>query len=78
MTLQQIGGLALTLLFLADIFLRVLYGRADTGMLAPYWTRAIWRMLRPAAKLSGRWRGASLSIAGPLIVISLIGFWRSD
>jgi hypothetical protein len=75
MALQQIGGGALMLLFLADIFLTVLYARAGTGLLAPYWTRAIWWILRSAAKLIGRRQGAVLSIAGPLIVVSLIGFW---
>ena len=34
MTLEQIGGTGLTLLFLADIFLTVLYARAGTGLLA--------------------------------------------
>lgn len=75
MALQQIGGGALTLLFLADIFMTVLYARAGTGLLAPYWTRAVWRMLRSAAKLFGSRQGAVLSIAGPLIVVTLIGFW---
>ncbi len=40
MTLEQAVGAALTLLFLADIFLTVLYARAGTGLLAPYWNRA--------------------------------------
>ena len=35
LTLEQIIGAALTLLFLADIFLTVLYARAGTGLLAP-------------------------------------------
>ena len=60
------------LLFLADIFLTVLYARAGTGLLAPYWNRAIWASLRGVAELFGRRRGAVLSFAGPLIVVSLI------
>jgi len=32
MTFEQIAGAALTLLFLADIFLSVLYARAGTGL----------------------------------------------
>jgi len=55
MTFEQVVGAALEVLFLADIFLTVLYARAGTGLL-------------------GR-RGAVLSLGGPLIVISLIGFW---
>lgn len=75
MTLEQLGGAALTLLFLADIFLTVLYARAGTGLLAPYWTRAIWKALRGVATLFGKRRGTVLSLTGPLIVVSLIGFW---
>jgi hypothetical protein len=75
MTLEQAIGAALVLLFLADVFLTVLYARAGTGLLAPYWTRAWWVALRGLARLCGRRRGAALSFAGPLIVVSLIGFW---
>ena len=75
MTLEQAIGAALVLLFLADVFLTVLYARAGTGLLAPYVNRAIWASLQRAAKLFGSRRGALLSLAGPLIVVSLIGFW---
>src|SRR4051812_16790048 len=75
MMLEQVVGAALMLLFLADIFLTVLYARAGTGLLAPYWNRAIWASLRAAAKLFGKRKGAALSLAGPLIVVLLIGFW---
>ena len=75
MTLEQVIGAALVLLFLADIFLTVLYARAGTGLLAPHLVRAIWASLQGAAELFGRRRRAILSLAGPLIVISLIGFW---
>ena len=75
MTLEQAVGAALMLLFLADIFLTVLYARAGTGLLAPYWNRAMWASLRATAKLFGKRQGAALSLAGPLIVVLLIGFW---
>ncbi|WP_374294608.1 hypothetical protein [Sphingomonas sp.] len=75
MTLEQGVGAALVLLFLADIFLTVLYARAGTGLLAPLWTRVIWAALRAGASLFGRRRGPALSFVGPVIVVSLIGFW---
>lgn len=75
MTLEQLLGAALTLLFLADIFLTVLYARAGTGLLAPYWNRAVWTVLRAVAGLLGKRGGLLLSLAGPLIVVLLIGFW---
>lgn len=75
MTLQQIGGAGLMLLFLADIFLTVLYARAGTGLLAPRWNRLVWAVLQGISRLFGRQRGSVLSFAGPLIVILLIAFW---
>jgi hypothetical protein len=75
MLIEQILGAALMLLFLADIFLTVLYARAGSGLLAPRWNRGIWALLHGVAKLLGRRRGTLLSLAGPLIVVSLIGFW---
>lgn len=75
MTLDQFLGAALTLLFLSDIFLAVLYARAGTGLLAPWWSRAVWASVSAVAKLAGRCRAKLLSFAGPLIVVSLIGFW---
>lgn len=72
--LEQIIGAALTLLFLVDIFVTVLYARAGTGLLAPRWNRAVWAALGAVASL-GRRRGKVLSFAGPSIVVSLIGFW---
>lgn len=75
MTLQQIVGAALMLLFLADIFLTVLYARAGTGLFAPYWNRAIWATFRAVSKLFGSRRAIALSSAGPFIVVLLIAFW---
>jgi hypothetical protein len=75
LTLEQIIGAALTLLFLADIFLTLLYARAGTGLLAPHWNRGVWALLGAVARPLGKRRGAVLSFAGPLIVVSLIGFW---
>jgi hypothetical protein len=75
MTLEQIGGAGLMLLFLADIFLTVLYARAGTGLLAPRWNRLVWSLIRGVGGLLGRRRDIVLSFGGPLIVISLIAFW---
>lgn len=75
MSLQQFGGAGLMLLFLADIFLTVLYARAGPGLLAPYWNRLVWKLLKGVSVLAGRDRGTVLSCAGPLIVVLLVAFW---
>ncbi|WP_203308817.1 potassium channel family protein [Sphingomonas beigongshangi] len=71
----QLSGAALMLLFLADIFLTILYARAGTGVLAPRWNRCVWALVKAVADRAGGRRGAILSLAGPLIVVTLIGFW---
>ncbi|WP_430252244.1 ion channel [Neorhizobium sp. DAR64860/K0K1] len=75
MDLQQLVGAGLMLLFLADIFLTVLYARAGTGLFAARWNRFIWAVVLGASRLSGRYRATILSLAGPLIVVALIGVW---
>ncbi len=77
MTLEHGIGAALVLLFLADIFLTVLYARAGTGLLAPYWNRAIWAGLHAVAKLLGERRRGLLSLAGPIIIVTMIVFWAA-
>jgi hypothetical protein len=75
MTLEQIAGAALMVLFLADVFLTVLYARAGTGLLAPRWCQLVWAALNGISRAFGRRRGTVLSFAGPVIVTSLIAFW---
>ncbi|RDJ03550.1 potassium channel family protein [Rhizobium grahamii] len=75
MTFEQIVGAGLMLLFLADVFLTVLYARAGTGLLAPRWNRLIWALVKGLVGLLGRRGSAALSFAGPIIVIALIAFW---
>lgn len=75
MTLEQLAGVGLMLLFLADIFLTVLYARAGTGLLAVHWNRMVWLGMKGLAQCFGRRRAMVLSLAGPLIVILLIAFW---
>src|SRR4051794_13418209 len=75
MPLEQTVGAALIVLFLGDIFLTVLYARAGTGWLAPRWSRGVWYLIGAVTRLFPGRRGAVLSFAGPLIVVSLIGLW---
>lgn len=75
MILQQLIGAGIVLIFLADVFLTVLYARAGTGLLAPRWNRLVWMLLKRLSAPFVRQRGAILSFGGPLIVILLIAFW---
>lgn len=53
MTLEQIGGGVLMALFLADIFLTILYARAGTGLLAPRWNRLVWTIVSAVGRICG-------------------------
>ena len=75
MIVQQLAGGLIVLIFLADVFLTVLYARAGTGLLAPRWNRLVWASLKAVSGLFGRHRAVVLSFGGPLIVILLIAFW---
>jgi biotin operon repressor len=75
MTLEQVCGAFVVLLFLADIFLTVLYARAGTGLLAPHLNRTVWGLLRGVSTIAASYRQNVLSLAGPLIVLCLVGFW---
>jgi len=45
MNLEQLVGAAVVLIFLADIFLTVLYARAGTSLIARYVNRAAWQLI---------------------------------
>lgn len=75
MMIKQLVGGAIVLIFLADIFLTVLYARAGTGLLAPRWNRSVWTLVKAFSRLFGRHRAVILSFGGPLVIILLIAFW---
>jgi hypothetical protein len=63
---EQAIGVGIMLVLLADIFVAVLYARADAGLLAPRVARVVWRVFRGV----GGWldRPAEvLSLCGPAI-----------
>jgi hypothetical protein len=72
---EQIAGAVLILLVLADVFLTVLYARAEAMLLSYHLGQAIWWVFRQAAKLAGKWRGKVLSFCGPVVLISIVAFW---
>ena len=65
------GGIVLAIT-LADVFLTVLYARAETGLLAPRLGRAVWRVFRG---LSGGSRAGILNYCGPMQFVALVLMW---
>jgi hypothetical protein len=73
-TIEQAVGIGIMLLFLTDIFVTVLYARANAGILAPRLGRLIWRVFRVVGGSLGR-PADVLSFCGPAILITAVAFW---
>ena len=74
---EQIIGALLMLLILLDVFLTVLYARADAGILSPRVALGVWWLFRTISKLFERHRAAILSFCGPVILVMLILVWAA-
>src|SRR5688572_16451667 len=72
---EQIAGAALILVVLLDVFLTVLYARAEATLISYHLGQAIWWISRQAAGLAGKWRGKLLSFCGPVVLVSIVGVW---
>jgi hypothetical protein len=73
--LEQVLGVLLVLLVLADVFLTVLYARAGTGIVGIRLARVTWAAFRAAAG-ARRPRGEGvLTFCGPAILVMLVTAW---
>ena len=73
--LEQIPGVLLMLLILLDVFLTVLYARANAGIISPHVARVVWWLFKTISKPFGRVRGEILSFCGPTILVMLVAVW---
>jgi hypothetical protein len=73
--LEQVMGVFLVLLMLADVFLTVLYARAGTGIVGIRLARVIWAAFRTAAGALGPRGGDVLAFCGPAILVLLVATW---
>ena len=67
--LEQVSGVLVMGLVLADIFLTVLYARIGTGLIGDRVAHLIWALFRAAADAAWQKRGAVLSFCSPVILI---------
>jgi hypothetical protein len=72
---EQIGGAMLILFVFLDIFLTVLYARADTGILSYRLSQFLWRFFCWMSRRVGPRRSAVLSFCGPVIILLLVVTW---
>lgn len=72
---EQILGVLLLLLILLDVFLTVLYARANAGIISNRVATVVWWVFKTIAKPFGRLRGEILSFCGPSILVMLVLVW---
>jgi hypothetical protein len=74
-TVEQLLGLVIVAVVLADVFLTVLYPRLGKSIVGYHLGRATWRLFQAVARLSRRERGAILAFCGPVNLLVLVVFW---
>ena len=70
--LERLAGSIVLAVTLLDVFLVVLYARADTGLIAPRLKRGVFRVFRG---LAGGRNGRVLSYCGPTQLVILVLVW---
>lgn len=74
---EQIIGALLMLLILLDVFLTVLYARADAGILSHRVALLVWWLFKTISKPFEHHRAVILSFCGPAVLVALIVVWAS-
>jgi hypothetical protein len=73
--LEEIFGFILGFIVLLDIFLLILYARANKTIISTELSHVAWRTMVGISKLFGRWRDLFLTLSGPLILVTVLGTW---
>ncbi|RYZ05608.1 MAG: two pore domain potassium channel family protein [Myxococcales bacterium] len=74
-TLEQLAGVVVLAVALADIFLTMLYARMDSGWLAMRFARGIERVWVWISRPFGRSRARFASFCGPVTLLAVLGLW---
>jgi hypothetical protein len=72
---EEIIGALLGLTVLIDIFLLILYARANKSIISKEISHVVWRMFVGISKAFGRWRETFLTFSGPVILVMVLGSW---
>ncbi len=73
--IEEIAGAILGITVLADIFLIVLYARANIGLISRLVSHGMWRLFVWLSRHTGRWRNAVLTLTGPTILVTVLLTW---
>jgi hypothetical protein len=73
--IEETIGFILGFVVLLDVFLLILYARANKTIISTELSHTAWRVMVGISKVFGRWRESFLTVAGPLILIMVLGSW---
>lgn len=73
--LEEVTGCILGFIVLLDIFLLILYARANKTIISTELSHFAWRTMVRVSTLFGRWRDLFLTLSGPLILIMILANW---
>lgn len=73
--IEEIIGAILGILVLLDIFLLILYARANTTIISTPLSHFAWKMFVWLSTPLGRWRETFLTLSGPIILVMVLGSW---
>ena len=73
--IEEITGFVLGFVVLLDIFLLILYARANKTIISTELSHFAWRMMVRVSKIFGRWQETFLTLSGPLILAMVLASW---
>lgn len=73
--LEEVIGFILGFAVLLDIFLLILYARANKTIISTELSHFAWRLMVAVSRLFGRWREFLLTLSGPLILVMILANW---
>src|ERR1043166_4380273 len=73
--LEETIGFILGFVVLLDVFLLILYARANKTIISTEISQAVWHMMVSVSKFFGRWQELFLTLSGPLILVMVLGSW---
>ncbi len=73
--IEEFCGAVLGIVVLADIFLLILYARANKTIISTPLAHSAWRGFVGISKLFGRWREYLLAFSGPVILVMVLAVW---
>jgi hypothetical protein len=73
--IEEIIGFVLGFVVLLDIFLLILYARANKTIISTELSHLAWRTMVGVSKILGRWRETFLTLSGPAILVLVLASW---